>query len=87
MWFDNSSSATVTLVQCICIILCFSAQNLKYSVKNDIGLVVFDMPGKASGLTLPLLFTLFSLFIAVAFRDGLCTDRVHLTVFMFICFR
>jgi len=27
----------------------FLAQNLKYSVKNDVGLIVFDQPGKASG--------------------------------------
>ena len=29
--------------------LCFAAQNLRYSVKNDVGLVVIDCPGKASG--------------------------------------
>jgi len=50
MWFDTSFSDTVILSHFSHVALCivFLAQNLKYSVKNDVGLVVFDMPGKAS---------------------------------------
>ena len=39
---------------------CVSAQNVKYSIKNDIGLVMLDSPGRVSGHGVSI--TLFAIF-------------------------
>jgi len=62
----RGSYDTVTLVH-VAVSLCFSAQSLEYSVKNDVGLVVFDGPGKASGHNVAINF----LFYFIYYHSGI----------------